>query len=411
MTKLCSCGKSHESRTKCVKVASGAVDALESFLAENGLNSCVMSIYDRNTKEISPLKIKSSQFVFKDEGIVSASSENLELIKKAAPSGTSALIAVGSGTINDLVKTAASELGVPYISVATAASMDGYLSANAAILSGGVKKAVNGLMPPLALFADSRILAEAPAKMSMAGLGDALGKLSSMAEWKINHIIRNEYYCQELASSLEPDVKGLLDAAEKEDPGSLKMTEAIMTVLLATGLAMQKAGNSFPASCGEHYISHAMEMRGYALHGHAPSMHGLQVAWGTKIMTELYSAFKEDSFRIVNYAPTYKRHIEDWKKIGVDISGTIEAKLKELEHAESRLRLINEDACRDAIKKLTDEKSRLERIYRKFDMPVNASDIGLSDEEACFAVEHAVDIRARICLMDIMNCLGQSFPL
>src|SRR5688572_24605362 len=49
-------------------------------------------------------------------------------------------IAVGAGTINDLVKLAAHHAGRPYMVVATAASMDGYTAFGASITRQGLKQ-------------------------------------------------------------------------------------------------------------------------------------------------------------------------------------------------------------------------------------------------------------------------------
>lgn len=51
-------------------------------------------------------------------------------------------VAVGSGVINDVVKHAAFGLKVPYLCVATAASMDGYTSAGAPLSEKGFKKTI-----------------------------------------------------------------------------------------------------------------------------------------------------------------------------------------------------------------------------------------------------------------------------
>ncbi|MDR0401245.1 MAG: iron-containing alcohol dehydrogenase, partial [Treponema sp.] len=70
-------------------------------------------------------------------------------------------VAVGAGTVNDLVKRAASELNRTYLCVPTASSVDGYTAYGAAILYDGYKQT----MPcpaPLALAAEPEVLAKAP---------------------------------------------------------------------------------------------------------------------------------------------------------------------------------------------------------------------------------------------------------
>ncbi|MEO7761159.1 MAG: iron-containing alcohol dehydrogenase, partial [Casimicrobiaceae bacterium] len=59
---------------------------------------------------------------------------------RAATADADALIAVGSGTVNDLTKFAAAQDGKPFAVFATAPSMNGYTSANAAITVRGHKK-------------------------------------------------------------------------------------------------------------------------------------------------------------------------------------------------------------------------------------------------------------------------------
>ena len=58
-----------------------------------------------------------------------------------------ALVAVGSGTINDLCKYAAAKDGKPYVVFATAPSMNGYTSMNAAITVDGHKKTLPAATP------------------------------------------------------------------------------------------------------------------------------------------------------------------------------------------------------------------------------------------------------------------------
>ena len=66
-----------------------------------------------------------------------------------------ALIAVGSGTINDLCKYASALDRKPYVVFGTAPSMNGYTSVNAAITVGGLKKSLTA-QAPAGAFLDSR---------------------------------------------------------------------------------------------------------------------------------------------------------------------------------------------------------------------------------------------------------------
>ena len=94
-------------------------------------------------------------------------------------------VAVGAGTINDLVKRASVEAKTPgYLCVATAPSVDGYTSYGAALTVNGVKKTVP-CPAPTAILADNRVIGSAPLPMIAAGYADLAAKIVAGADWHI----------------------------------------------------------------------------------------------------------------------------------------------------------------------------------------------------------------------------------
>ena len=92
-------------------------------------------------------------------------------------------IAVGSGTINDLVKLAAHRVGRPgYLCVATAASMDGYTAFGASITSEGAKQTFN-CPAPRAVIADVDVIRRAPPELTASGYADLSAKITAGADW------------------------------------------------------------------------------------------------------------------------------------------------------------------------------------------------------------------------------------
>ena len=77
-------------------------------------------------------------------------------------------VAVGSGTINDLVKLCSHRNGRRYMVVGTAASMDGYTSFGASITFEGAKQTFS-CPAPLGVLADTAIIAAAPKEMTASG--------------------------------------------------------------------------------------------------------------------------------------------------------------------------------------------------------------------------------------------------
>lgn len=170
-----------------------------------------------------------------------------------------ALVAVGSGTINDLCKYVSALEGKPYLVFPTAASMNGYLSANASITENGYKKTCKAHMPA-AVFCDLSIIAEAPARLNKSGLGDSLARPTAQADWLLSHLLLGTDYTPLPFDLLAPIEQQLFEQARgiaRCDPASI---ELLLHSLLLSGLGMTIAGGSYPASQGEHMIAHAYEM-------------------------------------------------------------------------------------------------------------------------------------------------------
>ena len=92
--------------------------------------------------------------------------ETVEKIRLATAK-CDAVIAVGSGTINDLCKYGSAQDKKPYAVFATAPSMNGYTSVNAAITVHGHKMSL-AAQAPMGAFFDLAVLAAAPARWGRA---------------------------------------------------------------------------------------------------------------------------------------------------------------------------------------------------------------------------------------------------
>lgn len=411
---VCSCGKPHPVRTREIRIGAGAVRELPEVLKNCGISGRGLIVYDSNTFQAAGAQLTS---VLNAAGIpfhdlilpgshVHAELRHLPRIRAARnSSGCTCLIAVGSGSINDMVKLTASQEQLPYLVVGTAPSMDGFLSANAAILENGVKKQYVNLMPPVGAVMDAEILKTAPREMTLAGLGDALGKFTSLTEWKLNSLCANEPYCPVTAELVRKEVLGLLKTAEREPLDSEPFFNALVSTLLITGIAMQMLGNSTPASGGEHYISHALDMYGFAVSGDAPSAHGLQVALGTGALLQDYRKFFTrpciHSFRIDR--GRYENHIADWRKLGVDLSGAIHAKLDLLTQIRNSLANIDSAEMRKEVQELLALSPAIESVRKRTGLPESPEQIGISGKLFRFARLHAVDMRKRLTLSDFLD--------
>ena len=214
-----------------------------------------------------------------DEDAVRAARERL---RADDPDG---VVAVGSGVLTDITRYATHLEGRGFVSVPTAASMDGYASSLAAMEFAGVKVTFPA-SAPRAIFADPGVLADAPAELTRSGLGDLLGKASARTDWLAAHLLYGEAFCPAVDRRiLDPldYAAGHVDAVLRGEPAAI---ERLAIGLIQSGIAMAMVGSSRPASGCEHHASHFWDLlaaRGLRAH----ALHGLQVGCATQVAMEL----------------------------------------------------------------------------------------------------------------------------
>ena len=187
-------------------------------------------------------------------------------------------VAVGSGTLNDLVKRASHEVERPYLTVARAASVDGYTSFGASITKDGFKQTLT-CPAPRAVVADLDVLAAAPAIMTASGYGDLLGKVPAGADWILADATGTDPIPPHVWALVQGSLREAIARPAQVRAGDLDALAGLVEGLMLSGLAMQVAGSSRPASGAEHYFSHLWELEGLAhgVDGGPPPEHGLKV--------------------------------------------------------------------------------------------------------------------------------------
>ncbi len=215
----------------------------------------------------------------------------VQLLLEIRPDETDVLLAVGSGTIHDIVRFAAHKTGKPFVSVPTAPSVDGFTSAGAPLIVRGVKKTVPAV-PPVAIFADLDILMAAPQRLVAAGFGDMLGKYTSLFDWKFSRLTAGEPYDEQAAAITERALRSCVSHAEAIGARTEEGIRALMTALIESGIAMLLFGQSHPASGAEHHLSHYWEME-YLRQGRRALLHGAKVGVACAEIARVYHAAGE----------------------------------------------------------------------------------------------------------------------
>lgn len=290
---ICNCGREHEVTVQGIWIEEGATDRLYQMLTEEEELGDFISpviVWDDNTKEATKDIMEDIEDICLED--ICLDSENLKadnygiaILLENIPEDTDLIIAVGAGTIHDLCRYVADKIKVPFISVPTAASMDGYVSNVAAVTIDGMKRTLLTKGPEY-VFADTAIFKAAPYRLTASGVADIIGKYTALADWKIAHLITGEYYCEEIVS-LEYDVLSQVkDVVKNIGEGDTKAFESLMHGLILSGLAMQMIGSSRPASCSEHHLAHLWEMD--IINSHTDALYGERVAVATLAVRKRY---------------------------------------------------------------------------------------------------------------------------
>lgn len=292
----CSCGKEHKIGVKDIVVGKEASDSLLEALQTGPLSvySHSVIICDENTKRAAMDRLKNvwklcDEIVLPPENL-HANNHGVELVSKElerleSDKKVDLLLAVGSGTIHDLTRYTAYERGISFISVPTAASVDGFVSTVAAMTWNGMKKTLPAVAP-LYVYADTEIFSHAPYRLTASGASDLLGKYVALADWKIAHEVTGEYICERICNMETEALEEVCQCLEGLRKGGTEAYEKLMYALLLSGLAMQMIGNSRPASCAEHHVSHLWEME--VINDYVDALHGEKVSIGLVLNTELY---------------------------------------------------------------------------------------------------------------------------
>jgi len=292
----CGCGRSHTIPTEHLVYANDALQRLPEIARGCAQTFNCLILADERTWDAAGHLVEQalrnagasvSRLIIPDRegGSPVTDDATLDGILSVAPEAA-LFISVGSGVVNDLTKWAAFERGRPFITVATAASMNGYASANVSATIGGLKKLFRA-EAPRAVLAVPQIIENAPFELTAAGLGDVMAKTVSSADWRLNQLLFGEYHCQfsvDLLKDLEPIYLNQAEKIRSRDAGAIR---ALFEALFYSSVAMTITGTSAPASGGEHLISHTLDMLADS-RGVSHDLHGRQVGLGVIFCAALY---------------------------------------------------------------------------------------------------------------------------
>jgi glycerol-1-phosphate dehydrogenase [NAD(P)+] len=253
-----------------VVIGTGVYGQIPDVCADLKLGSSALLISGTSTMDLAGGRVREILAKEHTVTLFTAGEISLPIIKDAerAAEGADFLIGVGGGRVIDTAKIAAYNLDLPFISVPTAASHDGIASARASVPSAEGHSSLEA-QPPMAIIADTGIIASAPHRLLAAGCADVISNYTAILDWELAHRVKGEAMSEYAIALSKMTAEILVKNSAIIKPHQEQSARFVIKALVSSGVAMSIAGSSRPASGGEHKFSHALDRLapGKALHG------------------------------------------------------------------------------------------------------------------------------------------------
>lgn len=420
------------SDTTSMYIGSGMTDKAGSVFLEQFPSSEAVLIADTNTFQIQGSKLEESlmasgitiekRLVLEASGLRPDYDLVTSLFSELKAMPSSAIpIAIGAGTINDVVKLAAHLAGKKYMCVPTAASMDGYTAYGASIWTNGIKQ-MYPCSGPKAVLADMDIIEQAPYEMTQAGFADLISKMTAGADWILSDWMGMGQINEKAWKISQSGFQEALLVADRFNPINLRShTKKIFEGLILCGFAMQVAHSDIPAFGAAHQICDIWQLEHLMKDG-KPVSYGSLLSIALQVVTALYNKllilpFEEyDMERYVRQWPSFEEYEERARKAiskaRIHDIGLQRAKAKYVTREELSLQLqqLKEywPDIRDRLSQQIKPLSELRGLLKNAGLPISPDEIGISCEHLKQTVECVSYISKHFTILDLMARTDQT---
>lgn len=267
-----------------LKVGSKTLDQIGNYLKEGGLDRVVI-YFGNGLIDMFGMKVMES---LKEAGVSVLEYRELDTVciddiitlAFGLPNHVKAVVSIGGGKVIDAGKYAAFLRKLPFISVPTSSSSDGFSSASASLIVDGRRTSVPARLA-YGIIVDTQVIRTAPEKFIYSGIGDMLSKITAIYDWLYEGAcggsVPNDFAIMIAKKAVNSFVRTPFETI-KDD----LFLKELLDSLAMSGIANEIAGSSAPTSGSEHLISHALDKI-----LEVPQLHGAQVGIATYIMSKV----------------------------------------------------------------------------------------------------------------------------
>ena len=419
----CDCPCDHARPNQDIYVGKGLIPRLPEYIARRGLGTHCVVVCDENTFKVAGEQVyqvlKNAGYdaillkFVRDGELVPDERTIGELLLTIQPE-TEFLVAVGSGSITDTCRVNAARCKLPFVSVGTAPSMDGYTSVVAPLILRGTKIHRAGPCPEI-IVCDLQVLATAPLDMVRSGVGDVLGKYIAIADWQIGSVINDEPYCPTCGEIVLNAVGSLINNIDEIRSRTEKGMQVLIEGLLLAGITIMIVGHTRAVASVEHNVGHFVEMKMLERYGKAPS-HGATVGAATLMVYPAFKRFANEDISGIDPKKRFPMPVEERRAFmrdtwGVEGGETIMAENPGdfLTTEELRRRVRRAKERFGDIKKIIDDMPAYDEIYaamERLGAKMTLAELGVDPDVVNTAMHCAKDYRTRYSLFKTLDELG-----
>lgn len=268
-----------------LKVGKGVLKKIGTYLKAEELDQVVI-YFGNGLIDLFGMDVMAS---LKEEGITVLEYSELDTVNMddiitlafSASNKAKAIISIGGGKVIDAGKYAAFLRKIPFISVPTSSSSDGFSSASASLIVDGRRNSVPAKLA-YGIIVDTEVIRTAPEKFIYSGIGDMISKITALYDW----IYEEQCGCSVVNDFAVMIAKKAVNSFVRTPYESIKdelFLKELLDSLSMSGIANEIAGSSAPTSGSEHLISHALDKI-----LEVPQLHGIQVGIATYIMSKVH---------------------------------------------------------------------------------------------------------------------------
>jgi len=215
-----------------------------------------------------------------------------------------AIVGVGGGKALDFAKYIAHLLKIPFISIPTAISNDGFSSPSSSLVVLGKRKSVKA-GSPFGVVIDLDVTKNSPDVFLYSGIGDMMSKATALKDWRTARAKGLSRFV-DFSAVLAYNSLDIMFLKHTFDIHCESFQRSLASSLTMSGLAMEIAGSSRPASGSEHLISHALDEI-----SKEPRMHGIQVGVATYLCALLQNNSDTEDIKFVFEQTGFLKYVKE----------------------------------------------------------------------------------------------------